>query len=70
MATYDTARPLAPATTTAGLLSPVIAVYDALTAWMDAARTRRALKGLNTHQLNDIGLHASDDIDLFLTKYR
>ncbi|MEM1101428.1 MAG: DUF1127 domain-containing protein [Pseudomonadota bacterium] len=70
MAAYDTARPLAHATHPAGLLNPAWAAFDAFTAWREAARTRRVLKGLSTHQLNDIGMTTSDDIDLFLTKYR
>ncbi|MEO0677973.1 MAG: DUF1127 domain-containing protein [Pseudomonadota bacterium] len=66
MAASTTARPLA---TTGGALKPIVSLFDAVVAWNDARKTRQALRQLNTHQLNDIGL-LSSDIDLFVTKYR
>ncbi|MEM6728245.1 MAG: DUF1127 domain-containing protein [Pseudomonadota bacterium] len=54
---------------TGGLLKPVSALYDAVTAWADARATRKALSQLSEYQRYDIGL-TSADIDLFVAKYR
>lgn len=69
MAAFDTTRPFAPATAVGGLLKPVSALYGALAAWNDARVTRKALRQLNTHQLDDIGM-ISSDIDLLVSKYK
>ncbi|MEO0487378.1 MAG: DUF1127 domain-containing protein [Pseudomonadota bacterium] len=69
MAAFDTTRPVTTATFEGGLLKPFFSVFAAISAWNDARETRKALKALNTHQLDDIGL-VSADIDLFIAKYR
>jgi len=69
MAALDTTRPIATATATGGLMTPLMKLYAAFAAWHDARATRRALKQLNTHQLEDIGM-TSAAIDLFVAKYR
>ncbi|MEL6689067.1 MAG: DUF1127 domain-containing protein [Pseudomonadota bacterium] len=68
MAAFDTNRPIATASF-GGLFSIFSAAYGAFVGWYDARATRRALKALNTRQLDDIGM-VSADIDLFVAKYR
>ena len=69
MAAFDTTRPVATAIFEGGLLKPFFDGFAAISAWNDARETRKALKALNAHQLEDIGM-VSADIDLFIAKYR
>ncbi|MEM9438659.1 MAG: DUF1127 domain-containing protein [Pseudomonadota bacterium] len=68
MAAFDTNRPFATAQA-GGLANIFTRAFDALKSWNEARETRKALRQLNTHQLNDIGI-TSADIDLFVAKHR
>ncbi|MEM8591720.1 MAG: DUF1127 domain-containing protein [Pseudomonadota bacterium] len=70
MAAFDTTRPIATANTAGGFLNAFTRLYGAVLAWNDARATRKALSQLSKHQLADIGLNSSADIDLFITRYR